>query len=187
MNGAQSHPDWVVRVESSECDPTGPSLWKRQPRHSIIARSEAVSEPLGEGLSGINPEDAIRVVVLVAADLFDCQRSLADAPHTREASGPGTAGLWLLEDVVDQAEVVGATGEVGVPGERHEERSGARCGPPTVPPAGLTETCESLLDGRQPATVGTFSPTDEFSDLLRDGAVAADVNCRSLNHGHERG
>jgi len=50
----------------------------------------------------------------------------------------------------------------------------------------LAKTCKSLLDGRQPATVATFGPTDEFSHLLRNSAVAADVGCRSLNHGHER-
>ena len=88
-----------------------------------------LGESLGERLGGVDPEDAAGVVRLVAVDVLDGELGLADAAHAGQPGGPDADGLPFLEDVVEGFEVVGAADEVGVPGERHEERNRARRGP----------------------------------------------------------
>ena len=48
---------------------------------------------------------------------------LADAAHAGQSGGPDADWLSFLEDLVKCFEVVGATDEVGVPGEWYEEVS----------------------------------------------------------------
>ena len=88
-----------------------------------------LGESLVERLGGVDPEDAVGIVRLVAVDVFDGELGLADAAHAGEPGGPDADRLPFLEDIVECFEVVGAADEVGVPGERHEERNRARRGP----------------------------------------------------------
>jgi hypothetical protein len=81
------------------------------------------SEPLVEPFGGVEPEDAARVVGLIAVDVFNGELGLADAPHAGQPGGANPDRLPLLEDGVQLIEVVGAADEVGIPGERHEERN----------------------------------------------------------------
>ena len=87
-----------------------------------------LGESLSERFGGVDPEDAAGVVVLVAVDVFDGELGLADAAHAGQPGGPDADRPSRLEDGVEPVEVVGATDEVGVPGERHEERNRARRG-----------------------------------------------------------
>ena len=87
-----------------------------------------LGESLGERFGGVDPEDAAGVVVLMAVDVFDGELGLADAAHAGQPGRPDADRLSRLEDGVQPVEVVGATDEVGVPGERHEEWNLARRG-----------------------------------------------------------
>src|SRR3954447_7571754 len=84
-----------------------------------------LGESASERLGGVDPEDTAGGVVLVTVDVLDGELSLADAPHAGETGGPDSDGLSSLEEGVELIEVVGATDEVGVPGERHDERNRA--------------------------------------------------------------
>ena len=99
-----------------------------------------LSQALGQRLGRVDPEDAVRVGVLEAVDVLDRELGLADAAHAGEPRGPDADGLALLQGGVQPLQVVGAADEVGVPGERHEERKLARRGVPIVPiPDGPSE------------------------------------------------
>src|SRR5262249_33046238 len=86
-------------------------------------------ESLGEWLGGVDPEYTVGVVRLAAIDVLDGELGLTGAPHAGQPGGSDADGLTFLEDLVEGLQVVGAADEVGVPGERHEERNRARRGP----------------------------------------------------------
>ena len=88
-----------------------------------------LGQALGQRLGGVDPEDAAGVVLPVAVDVFDGELGLADATHAGESGRPDADCLPCLEGSVEGFQVVGAADEVGVLGERHEERSWARRGP----------------------------------------------------------
>ena len=73
-----------------------------------------LGESLGERLGGVDPEDAVGIVGLVAVDVLDGELGLADAPHAGQPGGADADGLPLLEGGVELLEVVGAADEVGL-------------------------------------------------------------------------
>ena len=86
------------------------------------------ASPLASGSAALIQKMPSRVGVLEAVDVLDRELGLADAAHAGEPRGPDADGLALLQGGVQPLEVVGAADEVGVLGERHEERKLARRG-----------------------------------------------------------
>src|SRR5262249_5459373 len=59
-----------------------------------------LGQPLGERFSGVDPEDAVGVVRLMAVDVLDGELGLANAAHAREPGRPDADRLPLPEGVV---------------------------------------------------------------------------------------
>jgi hypothetical protein len=128
---------WVVEVVEDEQGVGAPvELLERGAELVVDGLLESLAprpgtdlgKSLSERFGGVDPEDAAGVVGPVAVDVFDRELGLADAAHAGEPGGPNAGRPLCLEDGVEPVEVVGATDEVGIPGERHEERNRARRG-----------------------------------------------------------
>jgi hypothetical protein len=60
-----------------------------------------LSEALNERQGGIDPEDSVGVVPLVAIDIFDGELGLADAAHASEPGKAAAGRLLILEGIVN--------------------------------------------------------------------------------------